>query len=85
MFPREEQRKEEKKMKIIDSRKRPITKEFAAMEVGQCFIDDDGDIDIKVVNYDTNETSAVCLKDGQQWLPLFTGAYEIVTATLEIH
>ena len=85
MFPREEQRKEEKKMKVIDSRKRPNMKQFAAIKVGECFIDDDGDIGIKVANYDTNETSAVCLKDGQQWFPLLTDVYEIITATLEIY
>ena len=82
MFSREEQRKEEKKMNIIDKRNR--MKKFGEMAVGECFIDDDGDINIKIVDYNISETSAVCLKDGQQWHPDADGIHEIVTATLEI-
>jgi len=70
-------------MKIIDSRKRPNMKKFGEMKIGECFVDDDGDIGIKVANYNTNEISAICLKDGQQWFPLTDEICEIVTTTLE--
>lgn len=69
-------------MEIIDKRNR--MKKFREMAIGECFVDDDGDINLKSVNYDTNETSAVCLKDGRQWRPDSNSVYEIVTATLEI-
>lgn len=69
-------------MNIID--KRNLMKKFVEMEVGECFIDDDGDINIKIISYNPNKTSAACLKDGQQWYPDENDSYEIVAATLEI-
>lgn len=69
-------------MRIIDDRKFANKKEFEDIKVGECFIDTDDDISIKIVNYDTNETSAVCLKDGQQWFPHASDAFQIVAASL---
>ena len=69
-------------MNIVDKRNR--MKKFGEMAIGECFIDEDGDVNIKIVDYDVNRTSAVCLKDGQLWRPDTDGIHEIVTATLEI-
>ncbi len=71
-------------MKIIDNRKKPNVKEFRGIKNGECFIDGDGDINIKIVNLDINETSAVCLRDGQQWFPHAYDTYEMVTTTLTL-
>ena len=70
-------------MNIIDNRNLKM-KRFAEIEIGECFIDDDEDVSIKIMDYNTKATSAVCLKDGQQWHPNETNIYEIVTATLGI-
>ena len=71
-------------MKIIDNRKTPSVKKFENILVGECFIDDDGDITIKVFNKNILEISAVCLKSGEQWFPFKTREYQIVSASVVI-
>lgn len=70
-------------MNVIDNRILKM-KRFAEIEIGECFIDDDNDVSIKIMDYNTKATSAACLKNGQQWHPEATNVYEIITATLGI-
>lgn len=79
-----EARKEEKKMKIADTRKEPFMKRFEDIRIGECFIDDDGDVTIKVLNGDVHETSAVCLKNGDLWFPCDSHEFVTVSASVVI-
>lgn len=72
-------------MIIVDTRKEPSMKKFENIRAGECFIDDDGDITIKIVNEGAHcETSAVCLRNGEQWFPLDSHEFEVVSASVVI-
>ena len=71
-------------MNIVDSRKTPFVKKFEDILVGECFIDDDGDITIKVLDTDRHDTFAVCLRRGDLWFPDDSHEIEIVSAKVVI-
>lgn len=72
-------------MKVVDNmKKRPMAK-FEDIPIGQCFIDDYGNVSIKVIGEAWRlEISAVCLKDGKQWFPLDNHEFETVSASVVI-
>ena len=71
-------------MKIVDTRKKHSVKKFRDIVIGQCFLDDDGNVTIKAIDTGSLETYAVCLKDGEQWFPDDSHEFEIVSATVVI-
>lgn len=58
-------------MKIVDSRKSVESEFFNQLQVGDVFIDEDGDINIKVYD-DNKDYYAVVLKTGLVWFPADT-------------
>lgn len=71
-------------MKITDNRKKPLVKKFEDILVGECFIDDDGDVTIKVLDSVANNTFAVCLRTGDIWFPCDDHELDIVSAMVVI-
>ena len=82
--PKRGARKEEKKMEIIDNRKEPCMKKFRDIPIGECFIDDDGDITIKATDADIEDVFAICLRTGKQWFPCDGHEFEVVSASVVI-
>ena len=70
-------------MKIIDKRKSTMEK-FEQIEAGECFIDKQGEINIKTYDPEREDFFAVCLNNGEVWFPDDGCEYEIVLAKVVI-
>ena len=71
-------------MNIVDTRKEPCMKKFRDIPIGECFIDDDGDITIKAIDADAEGVFAICLRNGEQWFPDDGHEFEVVSASVVI-
>ena len=56
-------------MKIVDNRKNNKNECFSQLQPGDVFLDEDGDINIKVKNEGVNMDYAVVLENGAMWMP----------------
>lgn len=61
-------------MKIIDSRKAKAVITFANIKMGECFIDDDGDVIMKVEEWANN--NAIDMRTGAAYF--FDGETEVI-------
>jgi pyruvate kinase len=57
---------------------------FIELKPGDCFLNDDGDISMKIVNEETNEVGAVVLEDGKMWFPHLFEGYQTIDPVLEV-
>lgn len=71
-------------MNINDRRKPIIMEKFGQIKVSECFIDEDGDVNIKAIALDDDIVFAVCLKSGERWSPSPDDKYQIISASVVI-